>query len=105
MNIEFESVQDAILSALDGVLSFVVLFAVLGLGLRVKEWIIRRAVERRKHLMAGWDYSEPDEKRTESITRVLLTAARAIWGVLAIVLLLILSLFRRRTFYRRRRYY
>jgi small conductance mechanosensitive channel len=84
----FDSFQDLIVSALDGILSFVVLFAVLGVGLRITEWIIRRAVARRKHLMRGWDYLEPDDMRTESITRVLLTAARAIWGLMAIILLL-----------------
>jgi small-conductance mechanosensitive channel len=88
IEINFDGFEDMILTVLDGVLSFVVLFAVLGFGLRITEWIIRRAVERRKHLMRGWDYREPDDMRTESITRVLLTAARAIWGVLAIIVVL-----------------
>ncbi len=88
MNFTFDSVQDFLISVLDGALSFVVLFAFLGIGLRLTEWAIRRAVERRGLLMRGWDYSGSDEKRTESITRVLLTAARAIWGFLAIILLL-----------------
>jgi small conductance mechanosensitive channel len=88
VDVSFDSWADAFLSLIDGVLSFVVLFAVLGVGLRITEWVIRRAVERRRHLMRGWDYEEADEKRTESITRVLLTAARAIWGLLAIILLL-----------------
>ena len=60
----------------------------LGVGLRLTEWLIRRVVERRKHFMRGWDYVESDDKRTESITRVLLTAVRAFWGLLAVVLLL-----------------
>ena len=88
VDFNFDSVQDVVVSALDGILSFIVLFTVLGIGLRVTEWIIRRAVERRRHLMRGWDYSAPDDMRTESITRVLLTAARAIWGLLAIILVL-----------------
>lgn len=84
----FESFEDLLFSLLDGVFSFVVLFAVLGVALRITEWLIRRGVERRRHLMRGWDYEDGDEKRTESITRVLLTAARACFGVLAIILLL-----------------
>lgn len=90
MNVEvsFDSLQDALLTLVDGVLSFVILFAVLGVGLRITEWLIRRVVERRRHFMRGWDFVESDDKRTESITRVLLTAVRAIWGLLAIVLLL-----------------
>ncbi len=88
VDVNFDSIQDALLSLLDGVLSFVILFAVLGVGLRLTEWLIRRVVERRKHFMRGWDYVESDDKRTESITRVLLTAVRAFWGLLAVVLLL-----------------
>lgn len=84
----FDSFQDLFFSILDGVLSFVVLFAVLGVGLRITEWLIRRGVERRGLLMRGWDYEDGNERRTESITRVLLTAARAIFGLLAIILLL-----------------
>ena len=87
MEFTFDSWQDLFFSAIDGVLSFVILFTILGVGLRLTTWIIRRAVQRRKHLMRGWDYSESDE-RTESITRVLITAARAIFGLLTIILLL-----------------
>lgn len=88
IDFNFDSFQDLLLTILDGVLSFLVLFAVLGVGLRITEWLIRRAVERRHLLMRGWDYRESDEHRTESITRVLLTAARAIWGLLAFILIL-----------------
>jgi small-conductance mechanosensitive channel len=88
MEFTFDSFEDAILSLLDGLISFIVLFAVLGIGLRITEWVIRRAVERRKYLMRAWDFQESDEHRTESITRVLLTAARAIWGLLAVIVLL-----------------
>jgi len=88
IDFQFDSIQDAVVSVLDGVLSFVVIFAILGVGLRITEWLIRRAVERRKHLMRGWNYQDADEKRTESIIRVLLTGARAIWGVLAIIVIL-----------------
>ena len=84
----FDSVPDFLVSVLDGVLSFIVLFALLGIGLRLTEWLIRRAVERRKYLMRGWDYAESDEKRTESIVRVLLTGTRAIWGLMAVILVL-----------------
>lgn len=84
----FDSFQDIFLSIIDGVLSFIVLFAVLGIGLRITEWLIRRGVERRRHLMRAWDYEDGDEKRTESIIRVLLTAARAVFGLLAVILLL-----------------
>lgn len=88
LDFEFDSLEDLLLTILDGVLSFLVLFAVLGIGLRITEWIIRRAVARRHHLMRGWRYQESDEHRTESITRVLLTAARAIWALLAFILIL-----------------
>ncbi len=88
MEFTFDSVQNVLFSVLDGVFSFVVLFAFLGIGLRLTEWVIRRAVERRKYLMRGWDYAGSDDTRTESITRVLLTAARAIWGLLAVILML-----------------
>lgn len=84
----FESIENAIFSLLDGVLSFIVLFAFLGVGLRITEWVIRRAVARRGYLMRAWKYEQSDDKRTESITRVLLTAARAVWGLLAVILLL-----------------
>lgn len=84
----FDSIEELLLSIADGVLSFIVLFAVLGIGLRITEWVIRRGVERRKYLMRTWDYGGTDEQRTESITRVLLTAARAIWGLLAVILVL-----------------
>jgi len=85
---QFESVRDAIYSVLDGVVSFVLIFAVLGVGLRLTEWLVRRGVERRRYLMRGWDFEDSNEKRTESIVRVLLTAVRAIWGVLAIIVVL-----------------
>jgi len=84
----FESFEDLLFSLLDGILSFVVFFAVLGVALRITEWLVRKGVERRRHLMRGWDYEDGDEKRTESITRVLLTAVRAVFGLLAIILLL-----------------
>lgn len=88
MNVTVDSVQDLLLSILDGLLSFVLLFTFLGVGLRLTTWIIRRAVSRRKLLMRGWDYGESDEERTESITRVLVTTARAIFGLLTIILVL-----------------
>ena len=72
----------------NGVFSFVLLFAGLGIGLRITTWLIGRAVERRKYLMRSWNPAESDELRTESITRVLQTAARAIFGVLAVVVVL-----------------
>ncbi len=75
LDFEFDSIQDVLVSVLDGVLSFVVIFAILGIGLRITEWLIRRGVERRKYLMRGWNYQDSDEMRTESITRVLLTGA------------------------------
>jgi small conductance mechanosensitive channel len=84
----FDGVADLLLSILDGVLSFVLIFALLGLGLRLTTWLIRRGVERRKYLMSGWDHSEGEEERTESITRVLQTAARAIFGLLALILII-----------------
>lgn len=84
----FDSIEDVFLSVVDGVLSFLILFAVLGIGLRLTEWVIRRAVQRRKYLMRAWNYENSDDSRTESVTRVLLTAARAIWGLLAIILVL-----------------
>ncbi|MEZ4505511.1 MAG: hypothetical protein R2848_06490 [Thermomicrobiales bacterium] len=64
----FESFEDLLFSLLDGILSFVVFFAVLGVALRITEWLVRKGVERRRHLMRGWDYEDGDEKRTESIT-------------------------------------
>lgn len=88
MNVTVDSVQDLLLSILDGLLSFVLLFTFLGVGLRLTTWIIRRAVSRRKLLMRGWDYGDSDEERTESITRVLVTTARAIFGLLTIILVL-----------------
>lgn len=87
LELQFDSLQDVVFSVVDGVLSFVLIFALLGVGLRVTEWIVRRVVERRRYLMRGWDYSGADERRTESITRVVLTGVRAIWGVLAIILI------------------
>ncbi len=88
MNLTVDGWKDLVFSILDGVLSFVLLFMVLGVGLRLTTWLIRRGVQQRKLLMRGWDYAESDEERTESITRVLVTTARAIFGLLAIVLLL-----------------
>ncbi len=88
MEFTFDGVQNLLFSVLDGVFAFIVLFTFLGIGLRVTEWVLRRVVARRKYLMRGWDYRGSDDKRTESITRVLLTAARAIWGLLAIILIL-----------------
>lgn len=72
----------------NGVFSFVLLFAALGIGLRITTWLIERAVARRRYLMRSWDTAESDDLRTESITRVLQTAARAVFGVLAIVVVL-----------------
>jgi small-conductance mechanosensitive channel len=88
VNVTFDSWQDLVVSILDGLLSFVLLFTFLGIGLRLTTWVIRRAVSRRKLLMRGWDHAESDEERTESITRVLVTTARAIFGLLAVILLL-----------------
>jgi small conductance mechanosensitive channel len=88
VNITFDSWQDLFFSVVDGLLSFVLLFTFLGIGLRLTTWLIRRGVERRKFLMRGWDYAESDKERTESITRVLITAARAVFGLLAVILLL-----------------
>jgi small conductance mechanosensitive channel len=88
VNITFDSWQDLFFSIVDGLLSFVLLFTFLGVGLRITTWLIGRGVKRRKLLMRGWDYAESDEERTESITRVLITAARAVFGLLAVVLLL-----------------
>lgn len=72
----------------NGVLSFVLVFAALGIGLRVTTWVIRRAVERRGYLMRSWDAGQSDQHRTESIVRVLQTAARAAFGVFAVVVVL-----------------
>lgn len=88
VNLEVDDVTDLIFSLLDGVLSFLVLFALLGIGLRITTWLIRRAVARRKLLMRSWDDSESEEARTDSITRVLITAARAAFGLLAIIVFL-----------------
>jgi small-conductance mechanosensitive channel len=88
VNFEVDDFTDLILSLVDGVFSFLVLFALLGIGLRITTWIIRRAVFRRKLLMRSWDSSDAVEERTESITRVLVTAARAVFGLLAVILLL-----------------
>ena len=88
VDFQFDSVQDFFLTVVDGVFSFIVLFAFLGIGLRLTEWIIRRAVHRRKYLMRAWDYQVSDEQRTESITRVLLTAVRAIWGFMSVILIM-----------------
>lgn len=87
MEFTVDSWQDLFFRVIDGVFSFVILFAFLGVGLRLTTWLIRRVVKRRSLLMRGWDYSESDD-RTESITRVLITAARAFFGLLAIILLL-----------------
>ncbi len=86
--VTYDSLRHWLFSILNGLLSFVLLFAVLGIALRITTWLIRRAVERRKYLMRGWEAGEFDRQRTESITRVLMTAARAIFGLLAIVLIL-----------------
>jgi len=88
LDFNFDSIQDFLISVADGILEFVVLFAVLGFGLRLTTWFIRRGVERRRYLMRGWDYTEGDQERTESIVRVLQTAARAVFGLLAIILVL-----------------
>ncbi len=81
-------IRNFVVHTFNGLFVFIVLFALLGIGLRITTWLIRRGVERRKYLMRGWDYSEPDDRRTESITRVLMTAARAIFGLLTVVLVL-----------------
>lgn len=86
--VTYDSLRHWFFSILNGLLSFVLLFALLGIALRITTWLIRRAVERRKYLMRGWEAGELDRQRTESITRVLMTAARAIFGLLAIVLIL-----------------
>ncbi len=83
-----DGVRHFLFTMFNGLLSFVFLFAGLGIALRITTWLIRRAVERRKYLMRGWEAGEFDRQRTESITRVLMTAARAIYGLLAIVLIL-----------------
>jgi len=88
LDFTFDGVGDLLLSILDGVLSFVLIFAFLGFGLRLTTWLIRRGVERRKYLMSGWDHSEGEQERTESITRVLQTAARAVFGLLALILII-----------------
>lgn len=88
MEFTFDGFKELLFTVLDGIFAFVVLFAFLGIGLRLTEWVLRRVVARRKYLMRGWDYRGSDDKRTESITRVLLTAVRAIWGLLAIILIL-----------------
>lgn len=84
----FDSITDAIASVLDGALSFVMLFAVLGIGLRITTWLIRRSVEKRHLLMRSWDTSKSSQERTDTIVRVLVTAARAVFALLAVILLL-----------------
>lgn len=88
VDFQFDNLADFVLSLLDGVLSFLLLFVMLGIGLRLTTWLIRRSVERRNLLMRSWDTSESAKERTESITRVLITAARAVFGLLAVILLL-----------------
>ncbi|MCA9860911.1 MAG: mechanosensitive ion channel, partial [Thermomicrobiales bacterium] len=64
------------------------LFGLLGIGLRLTNWLIRRVVERRHVFMRGWEDNQGGAERTESIVRVLTTTARAVFGLLAIVVLL-----------------
>lgn len=83
-----ESYQKIAFGIINGLFSFVLLFALLGVALRITTWTIGRAVERRKYLMRGWASNESDQLRTESITRVLQTAVRAVFGVLAVVVIM-----------------
>lgn len=88
MTFEFDGITDLIVSLLDGIIYFLFAFAFLGVGLRITTWIIRRSVARRHYLMRSWDDSVAAQERTDSITRVMITAARAVFGVLAIIVLL-----------------